>query len=149
MIKNNMTNLILDKMNKPTEEMILSYFDDDTQRRYIHLIDYIKTNFQAKPDIAYSICSGKPGWNIKYKKGGKAVFTLYPENDCFTVLIVLNNEKMNLFDILENEFSVYMNQLYEKTTIFNGTKWLMIRVTSNEILQDVKNLISMKMQKKI
>jgi len=33
------------------------------------------------------------GWAIRYRKGGKTLCSLFPENDGFTVLLVLGKEE--------------------------------------------------------
>jgi hypothetical protein len=41
-----------------------------------------------------------------------------------------------------------MNALYDKTQLFNNTKWLMIPVTDDAALEDVKKLLQFKTVKR-
>ncbi|HBC91758.1 MAG TPA: hypothetical protein DCZ10_02335 [Pelotomaculum sp.] len=81
------------------------------------------------------------------KKGGKALCTLYPEKDCFVTLIVLGQGDRTLFDQSREDYCTYITGLYDQAKLFNGTKWLMIGVTDERILEDVKKLITMKVKK--
>lgn len=46
------------------------------------LFDQLRTvleeGYRVSPRIEYSRCSMEPGWNIKYKKSGRALCTIYP-----------------------------------------------------------------------
>lgn len=140
--------LIMDKTHCPSMDEIASYFGESTGKLWQEMIAFIETGFKAKPKVAYSTCSGKPGWNIKYKKGGKALCTLYPEKDCFVALVVLGQGERDVFDLVRGEFCDYITGLYDKATLFNGTKWLMISVINETIFEDVKKLIEMKVKNK-
>lgn len=140
---------ILDKSYEPSSEELASYLECTAQKMWRELTSFIEKSFQAKAQIAYSVCSGKPGWNLKYKKSGKALCTLYPEKEFFIALVVLGQEDRALFDVVSTDYDSYIRDLYENSRLFNGTKWLMINVTDESILDDVKNLIKLKMDKRI
>lgn len=137
-------NLIMDKTHEPSMDEIASYIEENARKMWQETTSFIETNFKAKQQIAYSICSGKPGWNVKYKKGGKALCTLYPEKDFFIALVVLGRHDRTVFDITREDYCGYITDLYDTCTLFNGTKWLMINVTDENIFEDVKRLIKIK-----
>ena len=56
------------------------------------LCGYIEAAYGVQPSVEYSKCSGAPGWNVKYKKGGKALCTLYPGEGCFTALVAVGQK---------------------------------------------------------
>lgn len=128
----------------PDMKQIEEYITGEAKLRWHNLISQIETSFQAKPKIAYSVCAAKPGWNIKYKKSGKALCTLYPEQEGFVVLIVLGLKDMDLFDTVRQGYTEYINKLYDGVKPFNGTKWLMIDVTDQRISDDVLKLMHLK-----
>ena len=47
-----------------------------------------------------------------------------------------------------NGCTAYVRQLYHDTTPFNGGRWMMIEVRNGEVLEDVKELIGIRMRKK-
>lgn len=139
--------LIMDKTHYPSMDEINAYFEEKAGKTWREMISFVEGDFKAKPQIAYSVCSGKPGWNVKYKKSGKALCTLYPEREGFVTLVVLGQGDRAAFDLNRGDYCSYITELYDKATLFNGTKWLMISVTDESIFGDVKKLINMKVKK--
>jgi hypothetical protein len=139
----------LDIQNKnhiPTFDEITNYMKSENKNRWLNLNRFIVDEFKSKSAFSYSSCSAKPGWNIKYKKSSKALCTLYPDRDVFTVLVVLNQSQMQLLNESKNLYTDYFVNIYDNCSLFNGTKWLMIDIVSNDVLNDVKNLIKLKTQ---
>jgi hypothetical protein len=136
---------IFDKTYEPSFIELTNYVKGDSNKRWKDLTNYIESNFKSKPTMFYSKCSAKPGWNVKYKKSSKALCTLYPDTDYFTALIVLSETDMEWFKGMRDNYSKYILDLYDNCNLFNGTKWLMINITDDKILKDVKNLISLKL----
>lgn len=139
---------ILNSSVTPSLDDITSYVEGSARKRFVNLIDFVESNFGSKSDIVYSKCSAKPGWNVKYKKCGKALCTLYPDKDRFTALVVLSNLDMEWLKGMRDNYTTYMLNLHDNCSLFNGTKWLMIEVTSDEILDDVKKLLQLKLSSK-
>lgn len=138
--------IILDRNVEPDLEVIQNYICEPARDRWLAMISHIESEYKAKPQIAYSVCAGKPGWNVKYKKSGKALCTLYPEQDSFIALVVLNSENMSRFEAERTVFTDDVNNLFNSSKPFNGTKWLMIRINSDEVLRDVKRLFELKLK---
>jgi hypothetical protein len=140
--------MILDKPNEPGFEDICRYISGSAGARWRALTSHIKESYSSKPLISYSVCAGKPGWNVKYKKGGKALCTLYPEKDGFIALVVLAAADMDVFEAVRGDYTPYLVSLYENCKPFNNTKWLMINVSGGDVLEDVKRLLRLKASKK-
>jgi hypothetical protein len=138
------TDLIQNGALAPDMQGIAGYIEGNAQKRWQSLLSFIEQDFGAKPLIAYSTCAGKPGWNVKFKKSGKALCTLYPEKQSFIALVVLNTADMLVFDTIRSGYTDYINALYDKCKLFNGTKWLMTSVTDDAILEDVKKMLKLK-----
>lgn len=112
------------------------------------LCSHLEDAYSVSPAVEYSICSGAPGWNIKYKKSGRALCTLYPAQGFFTCLVSVGSREVVEAELLLTACTGYLQELYKNTRPFNGGRWLMISVTSPEILEDVKTLISLRVKKK-
>lgn len=112
------------------------------------LCDHIESCYDVLPKTEHSICSGAPGWNIKYKKSGRSLCTLYPDNGFFTCLVSAGSREAMEAELLLSTCTEYVRNLYWNTKPFNGGRWLMVSVTSVEILEDVKKLIDLRVQKK-
>jgi len=112
------------------------------------LCGFVETGYDTLPKIEYSICSGAPGWNVKYKKSGRALCTLYPHEGFFTCLICIGGREMMEAELVLTACCSYTRELYQKTKAFNGTRWMMMDVTSQEILEDVKSLLRVRAKPK-
>ena len=105
---------------------------------------YIADAYGAEPRVEHSVCSGAPGWNVKYKKGSRALCTLYPDDGSFTCLLVVGTAEAPFADAALAACSDYVRELYANTRVFNGTRWLMLRVADARVLEDVKTLLSLR-----
>ncbi len=140
-------NLIMDKSHIPSMEEIAAFIGPEARKMWLDMTGYIEAEFKSKPQITYSICAGKPGWNVKYKKSGKALCTLYPEKDLFIALVVLGQDDRDNFDATRDGYGTYVKELYDNCKLFNGTKWLMISVMDINVYEDVKKLMMLKVKK--
>ncbi len=85
---------VWDKTNqqqKPSMAIIKDFVDNVL---FEQLCDYLEQTHQSKPSIEYSQCSMQYGWNIKYKKSGRALCTIYPEAGRFTALVVVGQREV-------------------------------------------------------
>ncbi len=133
------------KDTEPTLEQISGYVATDYWK---DLNEHIMSTYSFSPKIEYSICSGAPGWNVKYKKGGKSLCVLYPDEGFFTCLVCIGAKEAPQAELFLSAATDYTQQLYKSVQPMNGTRWLMIKVTSEEILEDAKRLISTRVAKK-
>lgn len=108
------------------------------------LVAFLGESYEVEPEMAYSSCSGQPGWNVKFKKAGRALCTLYPMDGFFIALVVIGLKEHDETLGLIPECSPYTRELFERTKVFMGQRWLMINVTDEGILQDVKRLIQVR-----
>ena len=108
------------------------------------LNEFIKNTYNVSPNLSYSGCSGQPGWNVKYKKSGKSLCTLYPMKGYFIALVVIGNKEMNETELILPSCSKHIQDLYKNSTFSLGGKWLMINVTDKKILEDVEILIKIR-----
>lgn len=124
--------------NPPSPEEIRDYIKSPL---WTDLCQFIEDTYSLSPVFEHSSCSRAPGWNVKYKKSGRALCTLYPGRGYYTCLISIGRKEAPEAEMMMNSFSGYLRDLYKKTSLYNGSRWLMIDVTSEEILDNVKDLI--------
>ncbi len=87
-----------DKNTCPTIEEIDEYVRNPV---FTLFCSEIKNTYKFNEKIEYSSCSLEKGWNIKFKKAGKTLCTIYPEEYYFTVMVVVGaKEKVSVEDIL-------------------------------------------------
>lgn len=126
----------------PNLEQIEAYIDSSY---WGELLKFIEHTYHLEPSIEYSKCSAARGWNVKYKKGNRSLCTLYPAKGSFTCMIAIGNKEVLEAELLLPSCSSYLQDLYQNTNACNGSRWLMINVTSKVILEDVKKLMYIRM----
>ncbi len=109
---------------------------------------HLEESYAVMPIVDHSICSGAAGWNLKYKKGGRALCTLYPAEGYFTCMVSIGRKEALDAEFLLPTCTQYVRELYGRTSLFNGGRWLMIDVTTPEILDDTRELIALRMKKR-
>jgi len=115
------------------------------------LLSYIEKVYEVEPKMAYSKCAAQPGWNVKYQKSGKSLCTLYPMEGFFIALIVIGTKEETEVELASELelFTPYVTDLYRKTASSCGGRWLMVEVKDKTTLEDVKNLIAIRVKPKI
>lgn len=125
----------------PTLDQIMEYVNNELWQ---DLNFFLQSTYNIQPKLAYSQCSMQRGWNLKYIKSGKSLCCLYPMENYFIALIVIGNKEMYETELLMPLCSQYTQELYEKTASFNGSRWLMVNLIDQSILDDVINLIQIR-----
>jgi hypothetical protein len=128
----------------PSFDEITAYINPPARTLWVDLNTFIQETFRVKPKIAYSICAGKPGWNVKYQKSGKSLCTLYPDRDCLIALIVIKAEMAGLFKSARPALHPVILHRIETGKPFNNTFWLMIPLEDQAVVESVKDLIIQK-----
>lgn len=100
--------------------------------------------YQSQPLLQYSCCSLAPGWNVKFRRGSKALCTLYPDEGVFTCMVSVGQKEDHEAQLLLPSLTPYVQQLYRETSPFNGGRWLSVVVGSPEILEDALALIDLR-----
>lgn len=137
-------NELYPKMMQPDLAQIASYI---ALPLWEDLCVHLEACYGISPCIEHSICSGAPGWNVKYKKGSRALCTLYPANGYFTAMVSVGSREAMAAELLLSACTDYLRELYWQAKPFNGGRWLMIEVRTPEVLEDVKRLIALRMKK--
>jgi len=112
------------------------------------LANYLQQTYNVQPKLVYSCCSMDKGlwkgWNVKYKKSGKSLCTLYPKQGYFITLVAVGAKESVEAELLIPLCDEYTQEVYNQTKFGAGYKSLAIDVTSENILRDVKNLIALR-----
>ena len=137
--------LLYSNAKPPSWEQFVDYVNSPL---WTEFNSHIQIAYQAEPRIEYSSCSMQPGWNIKYKKSGKSLCTLYPMSGYFIALIVIGDKEMQKAEILIPVCSSYVQDVFKNTKSGQGQKWLMLDVRDKATLEDIINLISLRKKPK-
>ena len=134
----------------PSIEDIRAYIGE-SKKYWDELVLYIEETYHAKRQLDYSKDSLQPGWNVKYRKSGKALCTLYPMEGYFIALVVVGPKEEEEVKIRmeAGAFTAYVKELYDKTAYSAMGRWLMIEVRDKAVLNDIKPLMGIRVSPKI
>ena len=137
-----MWHLMFTEDQAPSLEQMSDYVGSG-RMRWNHLNEYLQSAYHVQPIIEYSSCSAQPGWNVKYKKSGKALCTLYPLKDSCIVLVVVGpkHDAQVTFEMDAGMYTPSVTKSFSKAKPMAIGRWLMIEVVDDAVLEDIKHLI--------
>ena len=134
-------NTLYSKEKSPSMEQVTEYINNSL---WTDFNNRIQSTYRVRPCMEHSRCSMQAGWNIKYKKDGKSLCTLYPMQGYFIALVVVGSHEFTEAEFLMPQCSDYVQTVFKKTKTGNGQKWLMLDVRDREIMDDVFRLINLR-----
>ena len=134
-------NVLYSKEKSPSLEQVTEYINNSL---WTDFNNRIQSTYRTRPWMEHGRCSMQAGWNIKYKKGGKSLCTLYPMQGYFIVLVVVGSREFTEAEFLMPQCSDYVQTVFKNTKIGNGQKWLMLDVRDRGIMDDVFSLINLR-----
>ena len=109
----------------------------------------IKETYGVNEKIEFSSCSMEPGWNVKFKKSGRALCTIYPREAYFTVMVVVGQKEKEAVEAMLPDSSARIQEIYHRPQEGNGQRWLMIDLEDpDESYEDVLRLIKIRSGKR-
>ncbi len=120
---------IKDKMYCPTLQEIGGFINNTV---FLQFCARIKATYHCIEKIEFSSCSWENGWNVKFRKSGKSLCTVYPRDGYFTVLVVIGEKQKEAVEAVLQECTLELRELYDQTKSGNGQKWLMIDIEDKE-----------------
>lgn len=136
---------LYNQSNQPSLDSINAFINNEL---WYKLCLFIEATYSLSPKLEYSKCSMQKGWNLKYKKGGKSLCTLYPMKDYFIALVVIGEKELIESELMLPTLSDYVQRLFSETPFSLGGKWLMIEVRENAVLENVLKLIQLRVKPK-
>ena len=98
------------------------------------------------PDLAPGIDYGgaRYGWQVRYRKGGRLLVSLFPEQDGFTSLVELGRAEDAKAEAILDRLSPAMQRLLGGTAQLHDGRWLWIRWPEDGTVEDVRELIQLR-----
>ena len=128
---------------KPSVEELDQYADNPL---WPELRQYLKDAYGAEPRMDYSRCGLEPGWNVKFKKGSKALATVYLRPGYVTAMVSVAPKDEDAAEGVLLTCTEYTQTLYRNTASSKMGRWLMIDLTSPEVLEDFKALLALRVK---
>ena len=120
-----------DKSTCPTLEEIGEWIGNPL---FSQFCDEIKETFRCTEKIEFSACSMERGWNIKFKKSGKSLCTIYPRESYFTAMLVVGRKEKEPFEAILPDCAPALQEFYRETKEWNGQRWLMVNLEDRDSL---------------
>lgn len=126
---------------QPTQEEIDAYVNSPL---WVELKAFLAEQYGAAPRMEYSRCGLEPGWNMKFKKGSRSLCTVYVRSGFVTAMVSIGPKDEDAVLTLLPACTAYTQDLYHRTASSKMGRWLMVDVTTPEILEDVKALMRLR-----
>ena len=124
----------IDELSAYVANPVFSLFCNEMERRY-----------GAAPLISFSSCSWERGWNVKFRKAGRSLCTVYLREGFFTVLVVIGEKERSDVESILPQLPLRLREIYLKTPSGNGQRWLMIDVEDeDELYRGVFSLLDIR-----
>lgn len=133
---------LLDRNYCPTLDEIAELVNNAS---FMQFCTEMKNLYKCNEKIEYSACSWEKGWNIKFKKSGKTLCTIYPREHYFTVMVVVGQREKASVETILPMCTQELQDIYHETKEGNGQRWLMINMEDKDkIYHDVFRLIEIR-----
>jgi hypothetical protein len=105
-----------------------------------HIVNFISSSYSMIGDMTYG---GKNyGWNLWYRKSGKSLISLYPQEKAFIAQVVLGREQVD--NALMLSLGENVSQALRETPSLHDGRWLFIKVTTETDALDIEKLLLLK-----
>lgn len=131
-----------DRTARPTLEEIAAYVQNLVFQDFS---TELMERYGCREAIEYSACSMELGWNVKFKKSGRSLCTIYPREIYFTVMAVVGRREKEAVEAMLPDCVPRPREIYVKTREGSGQRWLMIDLEDrDEVYRDVLRLIEIR-----
>lgn len=130
----------------PTYDEIRRFIGNTSIKNFDKIITFIEENYEFNKEICYG---GKNyGVLIRFRRSGKTLLSLFPEKNCFSCVLVYGKKEIEQFENRKNEFSNYMNVIFNETKQYHDGKWLLIRIEEEKYINELIEMIKIKKKPK-
>ena len=126
---------------QPSMEELDRYADNPL---WPELRQYLKDAYGAEPRMDYSRCGLEPGWNVKFKKGSRPLTTVYLRPGYVTAMVSIAPKDEAAAEGILLTCTEATRTLYQNTASSKMGRWLMLDLTSPELLEDIKALLTLR-----
>lgn len=130
---------LLEKTLFPTFTDLLDY-SGVCSDLWLLLDDYLQKEFSAEQQIRFPY-GNKYGWSAKYSLKNRHICDVFAENGAFAVHFRISNDCLNT---IYADLSDYVKKICDTKYPCGEGGWLTCRVLSQEHLNDVKKILSAK-----
>lgn len=81
---------------------------------------------------------------LRYSRSGKTLCTVYFRQRQLSILVILGQDEREKFEEIKENFSVQVQDQYERIEIYHDGKWLMFDVEDIHLFSDIRMLLEIK-----
>jgi hypothetical protein len=137
----------LDKEKQPTPTEISQALTAGVELLWQTLTGYLSKAYDFAPEFKFY--GRKYGWASQYRRSGKTLCTLFPEEKAFTALVTLGKNELARLEPQLADLSRRTQETVEKAHQYPDGKWLWVRVMEERDIEDIKRLIACKRQPRL
>ncbi|TCR96240.1 DUF3788 domain-containing protein [Rhizobium sp. BK418] len=134
---------MIERSGPPDDAAVHEWIGPEAFGHWTKLRDWIDEFYPGVfvPDWLYG---GKNrGWSLRYKKT-RAFTTLVPEYRLLSALVVMGRAERERFEERRYVWRPQLVKLYDEAKTYVDGKWLTLGISSEDDLQDVVELLTMK-----
>jgi hypothetical protein len=135
------SNIFYDK-SRPPDNIDLSNALDTHYEYWIALRDYIFSKY-PKAIEEWNYPGAKYGWSFRIKDKKRAILYLLPKQKSFKAALVFGQKATDA--IFQSIVSFEIKEMLKAARVYAEGRGIRIEVTGNEIIQDIKKLIDIKL----
>ena len=107
---------------------------------------YLAAAYGAGPRLEYSRCGLEPGWNVKFRRGSKSLCTVYLRPGFVTAMVSVAPKDEEAAQMVLLTCTAETQAVYHRSAASKMGRWLMLDITSPEMLEDVKALLAVRVK---
>ena len=132
---------LLNKEKRPSEEEIIKTIGEKSSL-WLEIHEFVGKNFDFSPELVFF--TKKYGWTIRYRRSGKTLVYFFPEDNAFSVLLMLGGKESEQVDLIKDKLKASIKSVFENTEQLHDGRWLWIRVLTKSDVASVKLLLQAK-----
>ncbi len=132
----------------PNDSEIAAWVGEEAFEHWKHVTRLIEQNYPNVFTPEWLFGGKKHGWSLRYKKS-KSFCTFIPERNRFALLIVFGAEERKGVESMRDMLSIQTRRQYDDATTYHDGKWVLLTVDSPAVIEDVRQLLSVKRRPKI
>lgn len=129
----------MDRDHRPTEQETLAALGPSAPL-WERLTRHLDAAYGIEPTFAPP--TRNYGWEVKYRRGGKTLVTLTPDEGRFTALVVLGEKETESARSLD--LGDHVRRVFDEARQLRDGRWLFVPVESEEDADDVEALLAVK-----
>lgn len=135
--------IFTDKEKKPDARSIGQAIGP-AKKNWSTLTDFLDSELKIKGELKFY--GVNYGWAVRYSKSGKSVIALYPNQDSFTVQIILNASQVRA--ALQQNLASRTEEIVRNTSGFREGKWIYLVVDHKTNVKEIETLVDVRLKVK-